>query len=41
MNDTLVQLEASKQVINCLIAMKGFKYKITMKVFLNKRKKKW
>ena len=44
MNDPLVQLEASKPVIKdlfryLLIEIKGFKYQITMKVFLSKNTK--
>ena len=43
MNDPLAQLEVSKSVIkdffrDSLIEMKGFKYQITMKVFLSKEK---
>ena len=43
MNDSLVQLEASKPVIkdlfkDLLIEMKGFKYQITLKVLLSKQK---
>ena len=43
MNDSLVQLESSKSVIKdllreFLIEMKGFKYQITMKVYLSKQK---
>ena len=43
MNDSLVQLESSKSVIKgllreFLIEMKGFKYQITMKVYLIKQK---
>ena len=43
MNDTLVQLEASKPVIkdlvkDLLIEMKGFKYQITGKVLLSRQK---
>ena len=45
MNEPLAQLEASKSVIKCLIRdllieMKGFKYQITVKVYLSKQKKK-
>ena len=43
MNDSLVQLEASKAVVrdlfrDLLIEMKGFKYQITMEVYLSKQK---
>ena len=43
MNDPLAQLEVSKSIIkdffrDSLIEMKGFKYQITMKVFLSKEK---
>ena len=43
MNDPFAQLEVSKSVIkdffrDSLIEMKGFKYQITMKVFLSKEK---
>ena len=46
MNDPLAQLESSKVVIkdlfrDLIIEMKCFKYQITMKVQLNKQKRKW
>ena len=46
MNDPLVQLEASKQVINnlfkdLLIEMKGFKYQNNTKSFSRQTKIKW
>ena len=45
MNDTLVQLEASKAVlkdlfIDSLIKMKSFKYQVTLRVRLRKQKQK-
>ena len=44
MNDPLAHLEASKSVIkglirDLLIEMKGFKYQITIKVYLSKQKR--
>ena len=44
-NNSLIQLKASKPVIkdllkDFLIETKGFKYQLTMKVFLRKQKKK-
>ena len=46
MNDPLAQLESSKVVIkdlfrDLIIEMKCFKYQTTMKVQLNKQKRKW
>ena len=46
MNDPLAQLESSKVVIkdlfrDLIIEMKCFIYQITMKVQLNKQKRKW
>ena len=43
-NNSLIQLKASKAVIkdllkDFLIETKGFKYQLTMKVFLRKQKK--
>ena len=43
MNDSLIQLEASKSVVKDLfrdlfIEMKGFKYQITLKFLLSKQK---